>query len=128
MACNAASSALDLDIEEFGGDNFHSILPSGIRSVEASLASKIGLIGGERTISSGFYRKRLSHLNREFCYFAAQPLSAFVERGELEGEAVETYLVDLLLKMGNVEGLLLTCTHHPALAKKWGKCQTSILF
>ena len=116
VACNAASSALDADEENFEGVKFSSILPAGVAAVRASEAKRVGVIGGLLTINSGLYQKRLASIDKQFSFAPAQPLSALVERGALSGEEVERAVGDVLSALGDVDAILLACTHYPALS------------
>lgn len=116
VACNSASSALSGAAESIGGVNFESIIPAGIRAIGASSKRKIGVIGSDLTIGSKVYEKQLRAPGKEFVFVSAQPLSAFVERGELSGENIEREVRTVLKNLGPIDSLLLACTHYPALA------------
>jgi glutamate racemase len=115
VGCNAASSALAGDVESFEGVEFHSIIPAGVRAAQASRAKSIGVIGGDLTIASGVYQKRL--VGPRYRFQSAQPLSSFVERGDLENDEAVNVIFGLVAgQIGLVDALLLACTHYPALA------------
>ncbi len=121
VACNAASCALDGDDEMFetpsGSVVLHGIVPAAVAAAAASPARRIGVLGGGRTIASGVYQERLPAAGARALRFAvAQPLSAFVEAGRLDGDDVVAAVRAALDALGDVDAVLLACTHYPALA------------
>ena len=48
-------------------------------------------------------------------------LVEFIERGELESEALEQYIKDLFAPMQRVDAVVLGCTHYPFIKKMIGK-------
>jgi glutamate racemase len=54
-------------------------------------------------------------LGKDLQFQPAQPLSAFVEAGELDTPDVEAEIARLLRRFDSIEALLLACTHYPAL-------------
>ncbi|MDB6155994.1 MAG: hypothetical protein JWL90_4447 [Chthoniobacteraceae bacterium] len=121
VACHAASSAVEADIEVFEGVAFQSIIPAALRSVQRSHARRLGVIGGDFTIHSKVYERTLAGLGKQLAFCPAQPLSAFVEAGELESEAVEAEIRHLLAKLHPIDSLLIACTHYPALTPMFRK-------
>lgn len=120
VGCHSASSALDADpetgLESLGGVIFESIIPAAARISSRSKSKRLGVIGGERTIQSGVYEQALAPLGKQLAFCAAQPLSAFVESGDLHSSAVEAEVRRVLEKLGPIDALLIACTHYPALA------------
>ena len=113
IACNAASTAVD-GVREGTSLVLEDVIEHGVRAVVRARVARIGVIGGERTIRSGVFRRRLPAI--EVVQRVAQPLSAFVERGVLRGEALERALDAILAPMRDrVPALLLACTHYPAI-------------
>ena len=119
VACHSASSALEPDpgsgTESFIGVRFRSIIPAAVRAVERTVAKRVGVIGGMLTIQSGVYERALAEVGKELRFCPAQPLSAFVEVGELDSPGVEAEIRGILAKLGAIDSLLLACTHYPAL-------------
>jgi len=115
VACNAASTVLDhLAIAGVGVEICGVIAPA-IAATLADPARVVGVIGGRRTISSGLYRRGLSVGGRRVISRVAQPLSAMVERGELDSPAVLETLRGILGPLRRAEALVLACTHYIAL-------------
>ena len=125
VGCHSASSALEPDavtgVEWFGGVAFESIIPAAVRTSRKSKAQRLGVIGGERTIQSGVYERALASLGKHLTFSAAQPLSAFVESGELDSPAVEAEVRSVLARLGPIDALLIACTHYPALSPLFTK-------
>lgn len=119
VACHSASSALEPDTtsgtEPIGGVAFRSIIPAAVQIVRGSHALRLGIIGGTRTIESGGYEQALATLGKDLSFCSAQPLSAFVEAGELDSPAVEAEVRRVLEELGAIDALLIACTHYPAL-------------
>ncbi len=114
VGCNAASSALAGDAETFEGVVFHSIIPAGVRAAQASKKKRIGVIGGDLTIASGVYQRLLS--GPRYAFRSAQPLSGFVERGDLSSDECCDVIYAVVDQLDEPGALLLACTHYPALA------------
>ncbi len=110
IACNAASTVLprlSLEIPVSG------VIAPAIAAALIDPAGRIGVIGGRRTISAGSYRRGL--VGRRVIQRVAQPLSALVERGELDTPALHAELARILAPLRGVEALVLACTHYTAL-------------
>ena len=115
VACNAASTVLDhpaltrLDVAICG------VIEPAIAATLADEAQVVGVIGGRRTIASGLYRKALVAQGRRVISRVAQPLSARVERGELDTPELGRELAAIVGPLRGVEALVLACTHYTAL-------------
>lgn len=112
IACNAASTALPLDDPPCP---VRGVIAPGI---DAALQAPgtIAVIGGARTIASGRHAAALRAAGRRVLPQVAQPLSALVEQGVLDGPAVDAALDAILKPLQEADVLLLACTHYPALA------------
>lgn len=124
VGCNAASSALAGDVEQFEGVKFHSIIPAGVETARSAIAGRIGVIGGELTIASRVYQRLLK--GPGFVFQITQPLSSLVERGECEGFRAESAIAEAFEALGAVDALLLACTHYPALANSFHQLRPGI--
>lgn len=115
IACNAASTvighpalaAVDLPI--------CGVIAPAIAATIATPARSVGVIGGRRTIRSGLYRRALVAAGRRVQQRVAQPLSALVERGELDSPTLHAELARILAPLARVDALVLACTHYTAL-------------
>jgi glutamate racemase len=116
VACNAASTVLPSlasPVPVVG------VIEHGIRAALATSASRIGVIGGTRTIRSGCYRRALTAGGRTVTQRVAQPLSGRVEAGDLGSRALRREIAQIVAPLRNVDALLLACTHYPALAPRF---------
>ncbi len=119
IACNAASTIIErLDI----GVPVHGVIVPGaalLAAVAAEGATSLAVLGGERTIASGAHSAYLRSLGYELELQAlvAQPLSAHIEAGRLEGAELMADLEPLVhrLRSSRCQAALLACTHYPAL-------------
>lgn len=115
VACNAASTVLEHPAVVEVGVEICGVIAPAIAAALADPAREIGVIGGRRTICSGLYRQGLTAFGRRVISRVAQPLSAMVERGELDSPAVHIALAGILQPLRRVETLVLACTHYAAL-------------
>lgn len=116
VACNAASTVLPdahLSMPNTG------MLEHAVRAVERSGVSTLGIVGGRRTVLSRVYRKLLPGL--EIRQRVAQPLSAHVEAGRLDAPETLGDLKRILRPLRRVDGLLLACTHYPAISRHFAE-------
>lgn len=127
LACNAASTVMDRlhlprDVEVMG------VIAPGVTLLERELRRgrrRLAVLGGARTIASGAHRlgleTRLSGSGQKTAVslleLVAQPLSAHVEAGRLDGPELLGDLMPLIgaLRTHDCEAALLACTHYPAL-------------
>ncbi len=95
------------------------IKPGAQAAFEATCNKKIGVIGTVGTISSSSYHKSLMDIDASLEVFAkATPeFVDFVERGEVEGDRIESLARQYLspLKEAGIDTLILGCTHYPLL-------------
>jgi len=111
IACNAASTVIPSIVSALP---VQGVIEAGIALLRESGHRRVGVIGGQRTIEARLFSTALPALHVQ--EQVAQPLSALVERGVLEGPEVERALQAVLPPLAGVEALLLACTHYPALA------------
>lgn len=113
IACNAASTVLDGDL----GAPALGVIDPGVRLALADHdARTIGVLGGDRTIASGLHAAALEAAGRRVVAIAAQPLSAHVEAGRLDGPELLADLAPRVAALAECDATLLACTHYPALA------------
>ena len=112
VACNAASAAMRLD------EHSLKLIPGfGIKQAVAGNYKHVGVIGGELAINSGLYANPLREHGIVVTEQIAQPLSAEIEAGRLNGK-VEKLLDTILLPLTKVQALILGCTHYSAVAER----------
>lgn len=115
IACNAASTVLPGFQCDLLPMKVTGVIEHGVRAVSASSFYRIGVIGGARTIRSGIYRKSLEEKGKSVQQRIAQPLSAFIERGETSSESLRKEVKRILAPLKTCEALVLACTHYPAI-------------
>lgn len=129
VACNAASSALEGPQQVIRGVSFISLIPFGVAQVQKSNFKQIAVIGGDLTISSKSYEKHFTaESEKKMTYVSAQPLSALVEAGKLQGEHVESIIQKIFMNLESSEIILLACTHYPALIPTFQKMYPKITY
>jgi glutamate racemase len=106
---------LDHPVVAGAGLPVSGVIAPAIAAALADPARRLGVIGGRRTIRSGLYRRALLAAGRRVCQRVAQPLSAMVERGELDGPALASELDRILAPLRRIDALVLACTHYTAL-------------
>jgi glutamate racemase len=128
VACNAASTALPaLGVSgdegglatPAGALRVTGVIAHGVRAALASGARVVGVVGGRRTIRSGVYRRALAREGLKVLQRVAQPLSAYIEAGDLSSPALSGDLARIMAPLRGVEALLLACTHYPAIAPRF---------
>lgn len=118
LACNAASTVLPRLEAAFKkrGLLVTGVIERGVELVAASRFLRIGVIGGRRTILSRIFPARLRSPERKIVGRIAQPLSALIERGELDSDRLHAALTTILKPLRTCDALLLACTHYAAIA------------
>jgi glutamate racemase len=107
VACHSASSVLpDVDLAGVQGVVAPDCVPKGGRFL---------VLGGERTVRSGVWRRALRD-HGTVVQRVAQPLSAAVEAGQIDGAETRALLAHVLGPIGVVDTVVLACTHYVALA------------
>lgn len=118
VACNALSTVVKPD------EKVITIADSVNRIVTRYRDEPLGVIGGVRTIESGIYDKGYDN----HFFQVAQPLSALVEKGILEGEEVEQKIKEIIEPIKEVKKVVLACTHYPVLIPVFRKMYPNIEF
>ncbi len=116
VACNAMSTIL----EGFRVNTmvaWTGVIQPAVEYVRNTGLRTIGVIGGRRTIASNAYRRGLEGEGRRVIQRQAQALSAFVEGGDIKSPAFREALDGILSPLGEVEALVLACTHYRAAEK-----------
>lgn len=119
VACNAASTVLPR-IPGLGTESLPTVtgvIEHAIRSIRGAPGTTVGVIGGRRTIRSGVYRTGLRERGFVVRQRVAQPLSACIERGELDSQELHHHLRHILSPLQGVDLLLLACTHYAAITE-----------
>lgn len=112
VACHSASSVVrytDLDVT--------GLRSQTVKAVTKRKPSSVGIIGGGRTIRSGYYRRELNKVGIRTQQRVAQQLSILVERGEVDTPAVEKAVSAIMRPLVSCKTILLACTHYPVLSE-----------
>jgi glutamate racemase len=120
VACNSASAAaLDLLRGRSPVPVVDVIEPAVRAAVRLTRNRRVGVIGTEATISSGRYTEAVgqTHENVSLIGQACPRFVEFVERGETTGAEILAVAGGYLAPMvaGDVDTLILGCTHYPLL-------------
>lgn len=115
IGCNAASTAIEhLDAQ---GLRIIGMIESGVSASLKERPTRLGLIGGRRTVVSGVYRNAFRHKRVEVEQRIAQPLSALIESGDTDSQNLRDACDKILKPIRNCSHLLLACTHYPAITQ-----------
>lgn len=115
IACNAASTALE-ELQSLNPDmEFYGMLSAGAKAIQSHRKKSVLVLGGRRTIRSGFFQMHFASLPLHIETLVAQPLSAIIEKGE-HRDAIFVRALDKITKSLTIspELVLLACTHYPA--------------
>ena len=120
VACNSAASSGIEGAQERYGIPVVTVIEPGIRAaITATRNRRIGLIGTQRTVSSGAYDTALerTRANVTLISEACPRFVEFVERGDTTSDELVEVAHEYLdpLKEQGVDTLLLACTHYPFL-------------
>lgn len=120
IACNTVSASSLREIKANFDIPVQGVIhPGAGAAVKATKNKKIGVIGTERTISSGAYVEAIRALDESIeIYSKACPLFVpLVEEGWLDTEVTYLTAIEYLepLKREGIDTLVLACTHYPLL-------------
>ena len=115
IGCNAASTAIPF--LDNNGVMIEGVIESAVELASKMKPTKLGLIGGRRTVVSGVYRKKFAMRGIELFPRIAQPLSALIEAGDISSPKLHSEAAKILKPIKNCSHLLLACTHYPAISK-----------
>lgn len=111
VACHSASSVV-LPTDK----NVTGLRSQTVKAVTKRKPKSVGIIGGGRTIRSGYYRRELNKAGVKTSQRVAQELSILVERGEISGTSVDKAIAEILKPIASCDSILLACTHYPVLS------------
>jgi glutamate racemase len=113
IGCNAASTAIDLIDTQ--GLMVEGMIESGVAAAMKLKPSRLGLIGGRRTVLSGVYRGAFAKRCVPIEQRIAQPLSGLIESGDVSSLNLRKEAERILSPIRNCSHILLACTHYPAI-------------
>jgi glutamate racemase len=111
VACHSASSVV-----EATDKNVIGLRSQTVKAVTKRNPNIVGIIGGGRTIRSGYYRRALNNAGIKTSQRIAQALSILVERGEVDTPLVDRSVSKIVRPLRHCDSILLACTHYPVLS------------
>lgn len=114
IGCNAASTAID-DLADHGIP-IKGVIEPAVAFTSRLKPTRLGLIGGRRTVVSGVYRRAFSKNNISLEQRVAQPLSGSIESGDISSDKLKAEAKRILSPLKNCSHILLACTHYPAIS------------
>ncbi|MBC7420251.1 MAG: aspartate/glutamate racemase family protein [Bdellovibrio sp.] len=119
IACNAASTVLN-EVKRKNPDLvFYGMLDSGAELVRKSKVENSLIIGGKRTVLSKYFQTRFKNSRIKTQVKIAQPLSAFIEKGDMSSILFQRSLKKVFSNLKfKPDSVLLACTHYPAIEKQ----------
>jgi glutamate racemase len=113
IGCNAASTAIPfLDADDI---KVEGVIGTAVKVAAEAKPSRLGLIGGRRTVLSGVYRKAFAKRGIKAKQRIAQPLSGLIECGDISSDKLKAEAGRILSPLKNCSHILLACTHYPAI-------------
>lgn len=116
VACNTATSAgIQILRERYTDIPVIGIEPALKPAVLSKEHPKVLVMATPMTLREEKFRKLMQRFesDAEIVPLPCPGLMEFVERGELESEALELYLRDLFAPYDKVDAVVLGCTHYP---------------
>jgi glutamate racemase len=124
VACNTASAhAIDVLRREMPVPVMGVVEPGAGAAAAASKAGKVGVLGTLGTVESGAYHRALHALDSSLAVFgqACPLLVPLAEEGWVEhpvtAQVAGHYLTELCVAAGDLDTIVLGCTHYPLLKK-----------
>ncbi len=120
IACNAASTVAS-PVRATTGVRVTDVVSHGVDLAARTPSKRIGVVGGERTVRAGVIRAALVARGKVVVQRIAQPLSARIERGDLDSPDLVAELARIVLPLRGIDALLLACTHYPAIRDRFAE-------
>ena len=113
IGCNAASTAIPfLKVRDI---KIEGMIENAVAETVKYQPTRLGLIGGRRTVLSGVYRKSFAQHGVNVEQRIAQPLSGLIESGDISSERLCLEAGHILGPIRGCSHILLACTHYPAI-------------
>jgi glutamate racemase len=113
IGCNAASTAI-ADLGDHG-IRIDGVIEPAVEAAARVKPSRLGVIGGRRTVVSGVYRRAFAAKGIFIDQRIAQPLSGLIESGDTSSEVLRGEAKRILAPLKDCSHILLACTHYPAI-------------
>jgi len=128
IGCNAASTAIPfLDLK---GLKTEGVIDAAIEATAKLKPTRLGLVGGRRTVLSGVYRRGFADRGISLEQRVGQPLSGLIESGDVDSPTLESECKRILSPIKNCSHILLACTHYPAISatlRKYVSAKTELV-
>ena len=121
VGCNAASTALPF-VRRAETTPVVGMIDAGVNAAVSCRPTRLGLIGGRRTVMSGAYRRAFASVGIDLVQRVAQPLSAAIENGDTSSAALHAQCRQILAPLRTCSHILLACTHYPAISPVLEQC------
>ena len=116
VACNTASSVALPELQERCPVPVWGVIDAGVEAAtRATRSGAVGVIGTKATIASGAYQRRLEARGLQVWSQACPMLVHLVEEGLSESPEAELLARHYLQGRGDIDTLILGCTHYPVL-------------
>jgi len=122
LACNTATAQALPQVREMVSVPVLGVVrPGAVAAAASTRSGHVGVIATAGTVGSGAYPAAIGEADSRLAVSqqACPDLVPLVEAGQLDGPAteaaVEGYLAQLLQQDGEIDTLLLGCTHYPLL-------------
>ncbi len=124
IACNTASSVAYQLVQKYFGSEalIINVIDPVAEAVAANAQQKVGVMATRRTVQTGIYPQKISHLRPDLHIVAkaARSLATMIEEGlfhnkKIMAAIIEHYLADP--DFADIDSLILGCTHYPIIAK-----------
>ncbi len=132
VACHTVSSVALRHLQKKYADANRRVLGVTIPAAENAVAvtrGHIGFIGTTRTVASHTFRTEVRKLDPSVrvSEVAAPLLAPLVEEGWEQGEIARLAVEKYLAQFGDIDTLVLGCTHYPLLREMFVRCASSPL-
>ena len=129
VACNTISTIIDMISKDYDVKIIKVIDPVVDNIKNTLKKDKVGLIATNFTVNSGYYDKMLGDI--KVFGRGSSELAAIVDSGKIDKEQVKKIIkghIDKIIEAGNVDTIILGCTHYPILMDLFQECYPNINF
>ncbi|MBS1876727.1 MAG: glutamate racemase [Acidobacteria bacterium] len=117
VACNTASACALPGLADEVSVPVWGVIEPGIEAARrATITGRVGVIGTKGTIASGVYQRGLQAAGLEVWAQACPMFVHLVEEGLADSEDADVLARHYLKGRGDIDTLILGCTHYPVLA------------
>lgn len=114
VACNTMCSVINFN--DYNRIKIHDIIASTVDKVNLDVNSNILVLGTEKTVEKGRYKQLLDNKNYNVQSIALPKLASMIEE-YCNYDVIKEYVYELIKDIKNIDGIVLACTHYPAVKK-----------